>query len=57
MVNKKPMFPLVKVFMDRMRKKGVREKVVDRLGDHAMSGVGQSLGEEAGRRVTRRIKR
>ena len=57
MTNKKPMFPIIRVFIEKLREKGVREKAVDKLGDAAMSGVGQSLGQEAGRRVTKRIRR
>lgn len=54
--NKKPMFPVIRVFIDKLREKKVREKAVDKLGDHAMAGVGQSIGEEAGRRVTKRFR-
>lgn len=54
--NRKPMFPVIRVFIEKLREKKVREKAVDTLGDHAMAGVGQSIGEEAGRRVTKRFR-
>ena len=56
-MNNKPMFPMLRVFMLKLQEKRVREKAVDKLGDAALGGVGQSLGQEAGRRVAGRIRR
>ena len=55
-MSNKPMFPLLKGFMLKMQEKKVREKAVDRLGDAVLTGGGQALGQEAGKRVTRRIR-
>lgn len=54
--NKKPMFPVLRVFVEKLREKKVREKAVEKLGSAAVSGVGQALGQEAGRRVTKKIR-
>ena len=56
-MTNKPMFPMLRVFMLKLQEKRVREKAVDKLGDAALGGVGQSLGQEAGRRVAGRIRR
>ena len=56
LTNNKPMFPVARLFLQKMREKKVREKAVDRLGDAAMAGVGDSVGQEAGRRVSRRFR-
>jgi len=56
MTNNRPMFPILRGFFMKLKEKGVREKAVEKLGDHAISGVGQSVGREAGRRVTQRFR-
>ena len=54
--NKKPSFPIAKALIDKMKEKKVREKAVEKLGDAAISGVGNALGKEAGRRATRKFR-
>jgi len=56
MTNNKPMFPIARAFMMKLKEKKVRERAVDKLGDAAMAGAGQSFGREAGRIVSQRIR-
>lgn len=54
--KRRPLFPLLAGFREKLEKKNLREKVVDGVTNAGISGASESLSKETRRRMDLRLK-